>query len=213
MNLFGRTWQVQVQAEASDRSNIDDIFRINVRSANGKDDFVAKFSRSPGRCWSTGADPLQQSTAVTIQGSPAPSVSSGQALKSMEEVAARTLPQGYAGEWTDTAFRKNVQKGKRQSFSALRYCLRTFFLSDSTKAGQSRSPCCCRCRWDSWIVCRDRPRPPDTRPLRADRHCSSDWACGKKWHSNRRICEGAKGERASHCLMPQPKAHGYGFGQ
>ena len=36
MNLFGRTWQVQIQAEASDRSNIDDIYRINVRSADGK---------------------------------------------------------------------------------------------------------------------------------------------------------------------------------
>ena len=34
MNLFGRTWQVQVQAEAEDRSSIDDIYRINVRSAD-----------------------------------------------------------------------------------------------------------------------------------------------------------------------------------
>ena len=36
MNLFGRTWQVQVQAEAADRSSIDDIYRINVRSADGR---------------------------------------------------------------------------------------------------------------------------------------------------------------------------------
>src|SRR5215204_1900267 len=36
MNLFGRTWQVWVQAEAQDRSSIDDIYRINVRSAEGK---------------------------------------------------------------------------------------------------------------------------------------------------------------------------------
>ena len=36
MNLFGRTWQVQVQAEAEDRASIDDIYRINVRSADGK---------------------------------------------------------------------------------------------------------------------------------------------------------------------------------
>ena len=32
--------------------------------------------------------------AVTVQGGPAPGVSSGQALKAMEEVAARTLPSG-----------------------------------------------------------------------------------------------------------------------
>ena len=35
VNLFGRTWQVQVQAEASDRSRVEDIFRINVRDKDG----------------------------------------------------------------------------------------------------------------------------------------------------------------------------------
>ena len=35
--------------------------------------------------------------AVTVQGSPAAGVSSGQALQAMEAVAAKTLPQGYAG--------------------------------------------------------------------------------------------------------------------
>ena len=36
LNLFGRTWQVQVQAEAADRSSIDDIYRIHVRSSQGQ---------------------------------------------------------------------------------------------------------------------------------------------------------------------------------
>ena len=36
MNLFGRTWLVLVQAEPDDRSSIDDIYRINVRSADDK---------------------------------------------------------------------------------------------------------------------------------------------------------------------------------
>src|SRR6201987_1264330 len=30
----------------------------------------------------------------------------------LEEVAARTLPQGYAGEWTDTAFQEKRAEGK-----------------------------------------------------------------------------------------------------
>jgi multidrug efflux pump subunit AcrB len=50
--------------------------------------------------------------AVTIQGGPAPGVSSGQALQAMDAVAARTLPQGYAGEWTDTAFQEKRAEGK-----------------------------------------------------------------------------------------------------
>src|ERR1700730_6679158 len=50
--------------------------------------------------------------AVTIQGAPAAGVSSGAALAAMESVAARTLPPGYAGEWTDTAFQEKRAEGK-----------------------------------------------------------------------------------------------------
>ena len=50
--------------------------------------------------------------AVTVQGGPAAGVSSGQALQAMEQVAARTLPPGYAGEWTDTAFQEKRAEGK-----------------------------------------------------------------------------------------------------
>jgi multidrug efflux pump subunit AcrB len=36
MNLFGRTWQVQGQAEAEDRASVDDIYRIHVRNSKGE---------------------------------------------------------------------------------------------------------------------------------------------------------------------------------
>ena len=35
-NLFGRTWQVTVQGEASDRTRVDDIYRVNVRNRDGE---------------------------------------------------------------------------------------------------------------------------------------------------------------------------------
>jgi hydrophobe/amphiphile efflux-1 (HAE1) family protein len=112
MNLFGRTWQVQVQAEAADRANIDDINRINVRSADGK--MIPMRSLAEVRLV-VGPPALiryNNLRAVTIQGGPAPGISSGQALKAMEEVAAKTLPQGFAGEWTDTAFQEKRAEGK-----------------------------------------------------------------------------------------------------
>ena len=111
-NLFGRTWQVQVQAEASDRSNIDDIYRINVQSKDGK--MIPMRSLVEVRT-AVGPPALiryNNRQAVTIQGTPAPGISSGQALKAMEDVAARTLPQGFAGEWTDTAFQEKRAEGK-----------------------------------------------------------------------------------------------------
>ena len=44
--------------------------------------------------------------SITINGSPAPGRSSGDALAAMEEVSAKTLPPGYAFEWTGTAYQE-----------------------------------------------------------------------------------------------------------
>ncbi len=112
MNLFGRTWQVQVQAEAADRADIDDINRINVRSADGKMIPIRSLAEVRLVVGPPALIRYNNLRAVTIQGGPAPGISSGQALQAMEEVAARTLPQGFAGEWTDTAFQEKRAEGK-----------------------------------------------------------------------------------------------------
>jgi hydrophobe/amphiphile efflux-1 (HAE1) family protein len=112
VNLFGRTWQVNVQAEAADRASIDDIYRINVRNAEGK--MIPMRSLAEVRVV-VGPPALiryNNLRAVTVQGGPAAGISSGQALAAMEEVAAKTLPAGYAGEWTDTAFQEKRAEGK-----------------------------------------------------------------------------------------------------
>lgn len=112
MNLYGRTWQVQVQAEAADRSRVDDIYRINVRNNEGT--MVPLRSLAEVRVV-VGPPALiryNNLRALTVQGSPAPGVSTGQALQAMENVAAKTLPTGYAGEWTDTAFQEKRAEGK-----------------------------------------------------------------------------------------------------
>ncbi|MFL5058450.1 MAG: efflux RND transporter permease subunit [Xanthobacteraceae bacterium] len=112
MNLFGRTWQVWLQAEADDRSGIDDIYRINVRNADGKMIPLRSLVEVRVVVGPPALIRYNNLRAVTVQGGPAPGVSSGQALKAMEEVAARTLPAGYAGEWTDTAFQEKRAEGK-----------------------------------------------------------------------------------------------------
>ena len=112
LNLFGRTWQVQVQAEAADRSVIDDIYRINVRNAEGKMIPLRSLAETRIVVGPPALIRYNNLRAVTIQGSPAPGISSGQALKAFEQVAAKTLPPGYAGEWTDTAFQEKRAEGK-----------------------------------------------------------------------------------------------------
>ena len=112
VNLFGRTWQVQVQAEAADRSNVDDIFRINVRNAEGKMIPLRSLAEIRVVVGPPALIRYNNLRAVTIQGGPAAGVSSGQALQAMEEVAAKTLPPGFKGEWTDTAFQEKRAEGK-----------------------------------------------------------------------------------------------------
>ena len=80
VNLFGRRWQVNVQAEAADRARVDDIYRINVRNAKGE--MIPMRSLAEVRVV-VGPPALiryNNLRGVTIQGSPAPGVSSGQAL-------------------------------------------------------------------------------------------------------------------------------------
>ena len=96
----------------TDRSSIDDLYRINVRNEKGQ--MIPMRSLVEVRTVVGPPSIIRYNNlrAVTVQGAPAAGVSSGQALNAMEAVAARTLPDGYAGEWTDTAFQEKRAEGK-----------------------------------------------------------------------------------------------------
>ena len=111
-NLFGRSWQVQVQGEAEDRSAVDDIYRINVRSADNQMIPLRSLVEVQPIIGPQALIWYNNRLAVTIQGSPAPGVSSGQALAAMEQVARNTLPRGYTGLWTDISFQEKRAEGK-----------------------------------------------------------------------------------------------------
>jgi len=112
MNLFGRTWQVQVQAEAEDRASVDDIYRINVRSAEGKMVPLRSLLEVKVVLGPQGLVRYNNTRAATVQGSPAPGVSSGQSLAAVDDVAAKTLPNGYRGSWTDISFQERRAEGQ-----------------------------------------------------------------------------------------------------
>jgi hydrophobe/amphiphile efflux-1 (HAE1) family protein len=112
INLFGRTWQVQVQAEAQDRAAIDDIYRINVRSADGKMVPLRSLVEVRVVLGPQGLIRYNNTRAATVQGTPGPGISSGQALAAMEEVANKTLPAGFSGAWTDISFQEKRAEGQ-----------------------------------------------------------------------------------------------------
>jgi hydrophobe/amphiphile efflux-1 (HAE1) family protein len=111
-NLYGQVYQVKVQAEASYRDAVDDISRLYVRSDEGK--MVPL--RSLVSLSTVLSPPLiyryNQFASVQINGNAAPGFSSGDAMAAMERLAAKTLPDGYAYEWSSMSFQERQAAGK-----------------------------------------------------------------------------------------------------
>jgi multidrug efflux pump subunit AcrB len=110
-NQFGRVWQVQAQGESVDRDGVDDLFRIHVRSRDGAMIPLRSLADARPVVGPPALIRFDNARAATVQGAPAPGVSSGQSLAAMERVAAATLPAGFEGAWTDTAFQEKRAEG------------------------------------------------------------------------------------------------------
>ena len=126
-NVFGRTWQVQVQALADYRAKVDDIFRISVRNTQGE--MVPMRSIASVRL-TLGPSAITRYNgyrSVTINGNQAPGYSSGDAIVAMERVGA-SLPPGYSYEWTGTALQEKEAAGKTTIVLALAVTFAFLFL-------------------------------------------------------------------------------------
>ena len=111
-NLFGRTWQVNVQGEASLRGDISDIWQIYVRNSTGQ---MVPIRSIASLKIVTGPQVITRYNnyrSVTVNGSPAAGVSSGTAIAAMAEISNATLPAGYSFEWTGTAYQEQQASGQ-----------------------------------------------------------------------------------------------------
>ncbi len=108
-NLFGRTYRVTAQADAPFRGRPTDITNLKVRARSGTMvplGSVATLNDSSGP-YRVVRHNLY--TAAELQGDRVPGFSSGQALGAMEALAAKTLPAGFAFEWTELAYQERTQ--------------------------------------------------------------------------------------------------------
>ena len=111
-NLFGRTWQVNIQGNESDRTDISQIFKIFVRNKAGAMVPLRAIAEARIVVGPQVISRFNNYRAVTINGGPAPGVSSGVALTAMAEVAANTMPPGYSYEWAGTAYQELQAAGQ-----------------------------------------------------------------------------------------------------
>ncbi len=112
-NRFGRTYQVQVQADQQFRTTADDIQRLDVRTADGR---MVPLGTLLNVRETAGAQVVARYNlypSAQINGEAAPGVSSGQALVLMEQMAAATLPEGMGFEWTGIAFQERRVGGEQ----------------------------------------------------------------------------------------------------
>ncbi|MHC2434488.1 efflux RND transporter permease subunit [Bradyrhizobium sp. USDA 4451] len=127
-NLFGRTWQVNVQGDAADRRDIPDIWQIYVRNTGGE--MVPIRSIASLRIV-TGPQVITRYNnyrSVTVNGSPAAGVSSGTAIATMADLSKSTLPSGYSYEWTGTAYQEQAASGQTGIILALAVLFAYLFL-------------------------------------------------------------------------------------
>ncbi|HTR85721.1 MAG TPA: multidrug efflux RND transporter permease subunit [Reyranella sp.] len=111
-NLFGRTWQVNVQADSRFRDAIDDIYRVYVRSAAGAMVPIRALAQAKLVQGPQAVIRYNGFRAAVINGAPKPGYSSGQALAAMERLSHATLPTGYSFEWTGTALQEKAASGQ-----------------------------------------------------------------------------------------------------
>ena len=110
-NLFGKVYRVIIQAEARYRNTVEDIGRLHVRNAAG--DMIPL--RALVADVETILGPLSisrynQVQAAALSGSNRGGFSTGEAIRALEAVAGRVLPEGYAIEWTGTS-RQELEAG------------------------------------------------------------------------------------------------------
>lgn len=98
-NRFGKLYRVMIQADPAFRANPESLNNIKIRNGNE----MAPISQFMTLTKVYGPDNIKRFnmfTAISVNGSPKPGISSGQAIKAIEEVAAETLPTGYGYEFS-----------------------------------------------------------------------------------------------------------------
>jgi HAE1 family hydrophobic/amphiphilic exporter-1 len=111
-NLFGRTFQIYVQADARFRLRLDDVGNLTVRNKSGNMiPLGTLITITP-----TVGPPLislyNLYPSATIVALPRPGVSTGQTMRLMEEIADRTLPPGAGYEWTAMSYQEKIVGGQ-----------------------------------------------------------------------------------------------------
>ncbi|MGF7230401.1 efflux RND transporter permease subunit [Arachidicoccus sp.] len=126
-NRFGKYYRVVVQSDAQYRLNTASLDNIYVKNAAGlmvPANALVSFKRVYGPETVTRNNLYN---AVTINGTPAPGYSTGDAIKAIEQTAAQVLPKSYGYEWTGMT-REEISAGSQTTIIFIMSLVFVYFL-------------------------------------------------------------------------------------
>jgi HAE1 family hydrophobic/amphiphilic exporter-1 len=111
-NQFGKQYRVMIQADAAYRGTDQSLDKIYVRNANNVMAPVTEFVTLKRVYGPEFINRFNLFTSIAVSGAPKPGYSSGDAIKAIQEVAAKTLPVGYGFEFSGLS-REELSSGNQ----------------------------------------------------------------------------------------------------
>mgnify|MGYP003663140128 FL=1 len=105
-NQFGRTYQVNVQADEQFRQTPEQIAQLKVRNNHGDMVPIGSFISVNNTAGPDRVMHYNGFTTAEINGGAAPGFSSGEAQAAIEKILAETLPNGMSYEWTELTYQQ-----------------------------------------------------------------------------------------------------------
>jgi len=102
----GRTYRVQLQADAPFRIDPKDLGQVYVRTAKGQMIPVSALIKVESIVGPEQLERYNGFLAAKVMGNSLPGISTGEAIRIVEEVAKEVLPTGYELDWTGQAFQE-----------------------------------------------------------------------------------------------------------
>ena len=105
-NRFGRQWQVYVEAEKEDRSNVNNVGKFYVLNNKGESVPLSTLTTINSRVGPEFTQRFNEYRSAQINGSAAPGYSADQATAALEEVFKQTMPREMGFDYSGISFQE-----------------------------------------------------------------------------------------------------------
>lgn len=107
-NIYGRVFQVIIQAEENQRAHYEDVLKLPIMDAQGNKMPLGAIATLKERTGPQFLNRYNLYTTTQIMADPALGESSGSGIAGMENLVKEQLPEGFQVEWTGMAYQQSL---------------------------------------------------------------------------------------------------------